>query len=56
MRPGVGEGVGDCDGVGEGDSVVSADTVGEGVGVTVTTGAHALATTSATRSPLTELP
>jgi hypothetical protein len=56
MRPGVGVGDGVGDGVGEGKDVAAAVTIGEGVDVTVATGAHALATMSATMSFLTELP
>jgi hypothetical protein len=57
MRPGVavGEGVGDA--VGDGDMVGVAVIIGDGAGVTVVaTGAHAVATTSATIKSLTELP
>ena len=60
MRPGVavGEPVGDA--VGDGDSagvaVSDGDAAGVGVCVTVVTGAHAAATTSATMNNLTELP
>jgi len=58
MRPGVavGDGVGVGDGAGDCATVGVALTAGEGVDVTVATGAHALATMSATRSPLMELP
>jgi len=60
MTPGVavgvavGEGVGVA--VGVSDGVTIADTVGDGVCRLVATGAHALATTSATRILLTQLP
>jgi len=60
MTPGVGvavavgDGVGVAVGVSEG--VATADTVGDGVCGIVATGAHALATTSATKSLLTQLP
>jgi hypothetical protein len=56
MRPGVkvGEGVGD--GVGEGAGVGAVLIVGDGARVPVATGAHAVATNSATRSVLIELP
>jgi hypothetical protein len=57
---GVGVAVGDADavrdGVGEGDSVGVTMAVGDGDGVTVLTGAHAVATKSATRSRLMQLP
>jgi len=51
MRPDVRDGV--ADGVGV---VVTDVNVGEGVGATVATGAHALATISARRNLPTELP
>ena len=54
MGVAVGDAVGD--GVGEGDSVGVAVTVGDGDGVTVVTGAQAVATKSATRSLLMQLP
>jgi hypothetical protein len=56
MRPVVGLGDGVGEGGGDGESVGAALSVGEGVVVTVATDAHALATMSATRSRLTELP
>jgi hypothetical protein len=56
MRPGVGVGEGVGDGVGTEETVGAALRVGEGVVLTVATGPHALATMSATRSRLTELP
>jgi len=55
MRPAVGEGVGDAVGDAVGDSVCVV-VVGDGVGVTVVIGAHALATSRATMNSLTELP
>ena len=57
MSPGVGVGEAVGEGVGDGDRVGVAVSVGDGVGVTVApTGAHAVATTSATMNNLTELP
>jgi hypothetical protein len=60
MTPGVGLAVGVGDGVGVdvgvSEGVAVADTAGDGVCGLVASGAHALATTSATRSLLTRLP
>jgi hypothetical protein len=60
MTPGAGveDAVGEEAGVAVGmsDAVTIAETVGDGVCGLVTTGAHALAMTSATRSLLTQLP
>ena len=54
--PGVGEEVGDAVGDAVGDSVSVAVIVGDGLGVTVVTGAHALATMSAMMNNRIELP
>jgi hypothetical protein len=60
MTPGVGVAVAVGDGVGVdvgvSEGVTITDTVGDGVCGLVETGAHALATMSATRSLLTQLP
>jgi hypothetical protein len=60
MTPDVGVGVAVGEGVavpvGVSDGVTIVDTVGDGVCGLVATGAHALATTSATRSLITQLP
>jgi len=56
MTPGVGVGVRDRVGVGVSEGVGCAVTVGEGVGAIVATREHALATMSAIRSRITEVP